>query len=66
VLKALSALLRYTRPRSPLFADVTTAWSAEVRSRRADITQAHLVGSFPFRDGELRRRMGKALREHGF
>ena len=41
-------------------------WVADVRSRRSDITQAHFFASFPFRDGDLRRRMAEALADHGF
>ena len=42
------------------------AWVADVRSRRSDISQAHFFASFPFRDGDLRRRMAEALADNGF
>ncbi|WFT79095.1 winged helix-turn-helix domain-containing protein [Methylobacterium sp. CB376] len=41
--------------------DRAAVWSADVRRRRGDISQAHFFTSFPFRHGPLRLRMAKAL-----
>lgn len=41
-------------------------WAADVRGRRPDVSQAHFFASFPFREGELRRSIAKALANHGF
>jgi TolB-like protein len=63
VMISLIAVIAHTLNEDPQRA---AAWAADVRARRGDISQAHFFASFPFRDGELRRRIAKALADNGF
>ncbi len=44
--------------------DAAASWAENVRSRRPDVTSQDFFQSFPFRDGDVRSRMARALAEH--
>ncbi|WP_336492493.1 winged helix-turn-helix domain-containing tetratricopeptide repeat protein [Methylobacterium nigriterrae] len=63
VMISMIAVIAHTLNGDPSRAAV---WVADVRRRRGDVSQVHFFTSFPFRDGETRRRIAKAMEDSGF
>ncbi len=63
VLIAMIALVAHALNRDQERAE---GWAREARSRRPDLSQAHFLASFPFKEGRLRRDMGRVLDRFGF
>ncbi|WP_132255135.1 winged helix-turn-helix domain-containing tetratricopeptide repeat protein [Methylobacterium segetis] len=62
VMIALIAVIAHTLTADPERAAI---WAADVRRRRGAVSQAHFFASFPFREGDLRRRIARALTDSG-
>ncbi|ACL59555.1 winged helix-turn-helix domain-containing tetratricopeptide repeat protein [Methylobacterium nodulans] len=63
VMISLIAVIAHSLNKDP---ERAAGWAADVRSRRGSMSQAHFFASFPFKDGELRRNMARALADNGF